>query len=85
MNHSMKLLAARRQLTRQSLDFAFSFHIAHVDICVAQQLRSAGPSFFVLHDVNDVSAGLGQRAADVVCDALAIRDAENQDRFIGKL
>lgn len=54
-------------------------------MCVGEQLGDLLFAFFGADDVDDLGAGIGELAADVVGDALSIGDAEEEDAAGGEL
>src|SRR5690606_35134033 len=81
----VETMPAASDLLVQSGDLRLLFHVAGEDLGASEELQRILPDGIVLHDVDALCARLGQDAADVVSDALAVCHAENEDLFAGEL
>ncbi len=66
-------------------DLALVLHVADVNRRVVQEPRDAPADLLVLNHVDALCPGLGQHAAHVVGDALAVGHAEDDDSLAGQL
>src|SRR6185437_584159 len=85
MHQPVKDFAALADFGAEARDLIFVLDVANEDLRVAEQLGDRFLSLGRAHDVDDVRAGFTQHLADMKGHALAVRHAEDQERFTGEL
>src|SRR5436853_5335145 len=85
MNDAVNDRKLAAHFVSQAVNLVLMFDIADEDWSGIDQLGDGFLSRGRANDINDLGSGSRQFLANEIGDALAIRHAEDQDRFIGEL